>query len=245
MKKCLIYLMIVLINYCCKKDDIQQDYNKKNFKTKKEIEDSTSISHLPIGDEKIKDFDFPEIWDNLQELDDTNPHFTINKISKTGYDSMFYFIEKNANQYYNSLILDKTNHTIKLPYKETNGLLKLYDNSVVLDSAYYISTLSNKPNFTLKLYKNGNKYKSFLVGENNKKSFDYLSLITFDKFKNPIDFKIIYYNNYDDIQSYKRFFYLDNANNIYIKDFIVDELSTQNSKYNSYKISNNGTFQKN
>lgn len=145
---------------------------------------------LPLGEKKIIEYNFPKEWNNLEGIDDTNPYFSIEKISKKGYDSIFYFIEKSTDDLYNSLNYNKK-QAIDISKKEAEILLKLYDSSVVLDSVYYVGTISKTPNYTLKLYKNGDKYKSMLGSENEKSSFNYLCLTTFNNQDVLIDSKII------------------------------------------------------
>ncbi|EKB58788.1 hypothetical protein [Bergeyella zoohelcum] len=204
---------------------------------------STESSGIPMGDEMLVKISFPRQWDNLTELDDTNSNFNLHKTSKNGYDSLFYFIEKNNDQLYNGF---QTNNKIKLtvPLKYSQQLLSLYDNNVVLDKMYWVKTIKNSSSYSVELYKNGNKYQSFLGSEREKVSFNYLSLVTHDKNKKPIDYLLIYYNNHDDILGYKRFFYIDEDLKITMKDFVSDELTTKYLKENIFKISNEGYFTK-
>ena len=49
-------------------------------------------------------------------------------------------------------------------------------------------------------------------------------------------------NNFNDIISYHRFFYIDKDFTITIKDFIQDELYTQSFKNKTFKINQEGFF---
>lgn len=243
MKKLIFYLSI-LICFSCKKNDLKQvnngppmSLNKKN----QEKKITEIVLQLPLGEKKIIEYNFPKEWDNLEEINDTDPDFSIEKISKKGYDSIFYFIEKNTDHLFNSMNYIKKD-AINISKKELETLLKLYDSSVILDSVYYAGTLSKTSSYTLKLYKNGDKYKSILGSGNKKSSFNYLCLATCNNKDFLIDSKIIYYNNYDDIQSYKRFFYIDENLKIYLKDFMVNELNTEILSKSSIKINKKGFF---
>jgi hypothetical protein len=244
MKK-IIFCFIALIFFSCKKTDLNQFKNQSKIDSSNEVDDKNIevLLKIPLGEKKLIDYNFPKEWNNLDEIDDTNPEFSIDKISKKGYDSIFYFIEKNTDEYYSS-IKENKNKTITIPSKETGVLLKLYDGSIVLDSVYYVETISTMSNYSIELYKSGDKYKPFLVGGNEKSTFNYLCLATFSKNHSLIDSKIIYYNNYDDVQSYKRFFYINKDLKIYLKDFSVDELTTKNIENNYFNILSDGTFKK-
>lgn len=56
--------------------------------------------------------------------------------------------------------------------------------------------------------------------------------------------KLFYYNNYDDIQSYKRFFYIDENFKIYLSDFTVKELNTEILSKTNIEIDEKGFFNK-
>jgi len=244
--KNLIFYLFILMCFSCKKNDLKQatseplmSLNENNQKAK----NTEIVLKLPLGEKKIIEYNFPKEWNNLEEIDDTNPDFSIEKISRKGYDSIFYFIEKNIDDFYNSLNYNKK-QAIDVSKKEAKILLKLYDSSVVLDSVYYVGTITKTPNYILKLYKNGDKYKSMLGSENEKSSFNYLCLTTFNNQNVLIDSKIIYYNNYDDIQSYKRFFYIDENFKIYLSDFVVNELNTEILNKTNIEIDEKGFFNK-
>lgn len=244
--KNLLFCLLILICLSCKKNDLKQVTNERIVRLNENNDEKKNkeiLLKLPLGEKKLIEYDFPKEWNNLEEIDDTNPDFSIEKISKKGYDSIFYFIEKNTDDFYNSLTYNKK-QTVDVSKKEAEILLKLYDISVVLDSVYYVGTLSKTPNYTLKLYKNGDKYKSMLGSENEKSSFNYLYLTTFNNHDILIDSKIIYYNNYDDIQSYKRFFYIDENFEIYLSDFTVNELNTEIIGKTNFGIDEKGFFNK-
>ncbi|SFT58942.1 hypothetical protein SAMN05421857_1890 [Chryseobacterium formosense] len=244
--KNLIFYLSILICLSCKKNNLKQVTNEpivslnENNEKKKNTE---VLLKLPIGEKKLIEYNFPKEWNNLQEIDDANPDFSIEKTSKKGYDSIFYFIEKNTDDFFNSLNYNKK-EVIDASKKEVEILLKLYDSSVVLDSVYYAGTISKTPNYIVKLYKNGDKYKSILGSGNGKSSFNYLCLATFNNEDVLIDSKIIYYNNYDDIQSYKRFFYIDENLKLYLKDFTVNELNTEIFCKTNIEITEKGFFNK-
>ena len=161
-------------------------------------------------------------------------------VSEKGYDTLSYFLSLNSYNLYNTLKIKSK--AIKLPDYESNVLLNLYDNFVKLDSAYYIATLGKQSNYNINLYKNGDKYKELLGTNQEFSSFDYLVLVT-ESMKNiPIDYKIVYYTNFNDIISYHRFFYIDKDFTITIKDFIQDELYTQSFKNKTFKINQEGFF---
>lgn len=232
--------------FSCKKNNLKQVTNEPLSslnKNNQENKNTEIVLKLPIGEKNLIEYNFPKEWNNLQEIDDANPDFSIDKISKKGYDSIFYFIEKNTDIFFNSLNYNKKD-VIDVSKKEIELLLKLYDDSVVLDSVYYSGTISKTPNYIVKLYKNGDKYKSILGIGNEKSSFNYLCLATFNNDDVFIDSKIIYYNNYDDIQSYKRFFYIDENFDIYLKDFTVNELSTEILNKTNIEITEKGFFNK-
>lgn len=134
----------------CEKKYLKQVINEPIMSLNEEKKNAEIVLKLPLGEKKIIEYNFPKEWNNLEEIDDTNPDFSIEKISKKGYDSIFYFIERNVDDFYNSLNYNKK-QTIDVSKKEAEILLKLYNSSVVLDSVYYVGTISKTPNFTLKL----------------------------------------------------------------------------------------------
>ena len=203
-------------------------------------EDDLVTLSVPIGERIITKYNFPEKWRNIQEFDDNNSLFSMENVSEKGYDTLSYFLSLNSYNLYNTLKIKSK--AIKLPDYESNVLLNLYDNFVKLDSAYYIATLGKQSNYNINLYKNGDKYKELLGTNQEFSSFDYLVLVT-ESMKNiPIDYKIVYYTNFNDIISYHRFFYIDKDFTITIKDFIQDELYTQSFKNKTFKINQEGFF---
>lgn len=210
-----------------------------NINHLKKEDDLVTLS-VPIGERIITKYNFPEKWRNIQEFDDNNSLFSIENVSEKGYDTLSYFLSLNSYNLYNTLKIKSK--AIKLPDYESNVLLNLYDNFVKLDSAYYIATLGKQSNYNINLYKNGYKYKELLGTNQEFSSFDYLVLVT-ESMKNiPIDYKIVYYTNFNDIISYHRFFYIDKDFTITIKDFIQDELYTQSFKNKTFKINQEGFF---
>lgn len=248
MKKLFKYIILLLSFHSCGEPKALQpsnininDVQKKHAK----VESAQPTLKLPLGDENLIAIKFPKKWDNLMGVDDTAPKFSFEKTSKKGYDSLFYFIEKKGNAVYDLYNFKiKSNSGIKIPEFAVKDLIKLYDNSVILDSAYYVGTISENTKYSLQLYRNGDRYKSNLMTGNDKASFNYLCLVTFTRDKMPIDYKIIYYNNFDHILSYKRFFYINEDLKISTMDFEVDELATKLIETAHHTVSSTGKFTK-
>lgn len=199
---------------------------------------SDSIKY-PLGMVELITFKFPNKWKNLENIDDNNPNFKIDKISNKGYDSIFYFIEKGSNSFYEKLKISKSKE-IFIP---SNITKEIYVNqgNLKIDSAHSVGVISKTPIFKLQFYKNGNKFQSSLIGEGDNVAYNYLTLITSTPLNKIIDYKIIYYNN-QRFEHHSRYFYIDKDLNIYIKDFAVDEISTHFLGQERYKISPKGKF---
>lgn len=229
--------------FACEKSKYIHNENKNLNIVITNKNDTTKLSFLqPFGEKKLIDYHFPKEWNNLEDIDDSNPNFTIDKISSKGYDSIFYFIEKNEINYYNSLKTNNSN-SIVVPKKKLSNILNLYEKNVILDKTYYVETISKTPKYTLELYKSGDKYKDILTNiESEKFTFEYLFLVTLDNSKNPIDYILIYYNNYNSVMGYKRFLYIDKKLNIYLKDFVTNEVKTSLQNEKMFKINNDGYF---
>lgn len=106
--------------FSCKKNNLKQVTNEPLAslnENNQENKNTGIVLKLPLGEKKIIEYNFPKEWNNLEEIDDTNPDFSIEKISKKGYDSIFYFIEKNTDHFYNSLNYNKK-QTIDISKKE-------------------------------------------------------------------------------------------------------------------------------
>lgn len=240
--KTIISSFILIILFACKKNDFIND-NKNLSKISIKITDTAKASaKLTFGEIKLIEYQFPKEWNLLEEIDENDPNFKIDKISSKGYDSIFYFIEKNEINYYNSLKYNKSK-SILIPQQKLINILSLYEKNVVLDRAHQVETISKSPQYSLKLYKSGDRYKDLLTMiESEKLTFDYLCLVTFDNNKTPIDYLLLYYNNYNSVMSYKRYFFIDNGLNIYLKDFDTNEQTVRFQNEKKIKINKDGYF---
>lgn len=207
--------------------------------TKDSVSTLTIENTLPIGSNELTRYAFPEKWENLTAIDDQNPDFSIDNISPKGYDSIFYFIEKNASSFYERLVINKNIGFNANEIIQSN--IKFKSGNIRLDSAYFVRTIAEEANYVIKLYKNGNKYQSLLTGENVDESYNYLLLVTTDRKDKPIDYKVIYFSN-NRFEHFSRFFYIDRMLNITTKDFFIDELNTTFLNSDHVTISKMGYF---
>ena len=205
-----------------------------------EIQVDTKIN-LPIGFYKLIEYDFPNSWKNLESIDDNNPEFNIDNISKKGYDSISYFIESYYDKFYYSLKIDKQNKLNLIP-----SINKLIDSDkkgfFKIDSAYYSGTILNKNDYTIEIYKDGDKYKEML-GNENTAVINYLTIVSFDDKRNIKDYKTIYHYNHKLYTYENTFFYIDENLDIILKDFDVDETETRFLGTRKYKINEKGIIE--
>lgn len=244
--KNLVLYFFVLISFSCKKNLVQSTHVEPSVNLdvqNKNNNNSQTLLKQPLGAKQLIEYDFPKEWENIVGIDDTDPNFSIANTTEKGFDTIFYFIEKNTDDFFNSLKYDKK-QSVALSKTELEKLSKLYDNSVILDKAYYVDTILKTQYYSLNLYKNGDKYTSLLTGGNKKFTFNYLYLVTLNNKDEMIDSKIIYYNNYDDFLSYKGFFFLDENLKLHLSEFTVDELKTKTCNRTHIEIKKNGMFEK-
>lgn len=244
----ILLLMLLHTNIACENANNNKQH-EIDYAQKKEAQAESNAAgkdiNLPFGNEDVMKYRLPKEWENLSEIDDASPDFRMENTSSKGYDSLFYFIEKKSNALYDlQTYTTATYPPLKLPKAVTTDLEKLYGNSVILDSANYVGQFFKTPNYSLRLYKNGNKYSSNLTMGNEAATFNFLCLITFSNKNIPIDYRLIYYNNYDDVLSYKRLFYVDKEINIYTKDFQVEEIMTKSLGQQRHIILPTGLFKK-
>lgn len=197
---------------------------------------------LPFGSIHLTKYLFPKKWENLSQIDDQSSKFNIDNISSRGYDSIYYFIEKNATLFHEGLIINK-NISFN-PAEKIVSEIGLKSHDIRIDSAYFVRTIAKNGNYFTKIYKNGNKYKSELIGDGIEESYNYLLLVTTDLKNKPIDYQVIYFSN-NRFEHYSRFFYIDKRLNIYTKDFFTDEIDTRFLKSNKIIISETGLFSDN
>lgn len=228
-------ILLVIIIFGC--NDSKQNLLKKN-----DYKDSLAVeSTLPLGIAQLNKYSFPEKWENLNQIDDTNTNFKIDNISEKGFDSIFYFIEKNASIFYDDLkIKDNKGNNFKDYIISDMGLKS---KNINMDSAYYVKKIAVNDLYSTNLYKSGKRYNSLLVGDALQESYDYLILVTIDRKNEPIDYEVIYFTN-KRFEHYSRYFYVDNALTIYTKDFFTDELNTSFLNSNKILISKEGIFSK-
>ena len=229
-----ILLLIIIIG--CNK-------SKPHLLKDNEYKDSLAIENeLPIGNISLIKYSFPEKWENLSQIDDTNINFNIDNISEKGFDSIFYFIEKNASLFYDDLkIKDSKGRNFKNSVISDMGL---NSKNIILDSAYFVKQIAVNDFYSTNLFKSGKRYDSLLIGDSVQESYNYLVLVTIDRKNKPIDYKVIYFTNMR-FEHSSRYFFIDNKLNIYTKDFFTDELYTSFLKSNKIFISKAGIFSKN
>lgn len=235
MRNIVIIIFTFLLFTSCKREGmnkISDHHEKKELPKDKK---------LPMGFKKIINYNFPKRWNNLKEgFDDQNPNLKIDKISKTGYDSINYFMKRYYSLLYDSIIINKK---IKLDFIPQIKIKFETDGSdyTKVDSCYYGKTILETNNYILKLYKNGNKY-DYLSGSENSSIVKYLLLVTFDKQNKMKDYLPIYHNNNSLYQYDDSYFYIYANRKITIKYFFSDELVSHFIGEENWNISSDGKF---
>ena len=243
MKSLFIILNILAVFISCKSDPKKNQIliEKAKIDTLQLSTPSKVSLKLPIGFYKLLDYDFPKKWNNLQEIDDNNPNFKVEKISNKGYDSISYFIEKKYNFFYDSLKVNRKDKLKSIP-KISKTIDENISNFFKVDSSYYVYTLGRMANYSIKLFKDGGKFNN-LKGNENFSVVNYLTMVTYDNSDNIKDLKTIYYHDNNIISYENIFFYIDKNLNITLKKFTFDELETNFLGIQKYKINKNGTFE--
>ena len=90
MKK-IIFCFIALIFFSCKKTDLNQFKNQSKIDSSNEVDDKNIevLLKIPLGEKKLIDYNFPKEWNNLDEIDDTNTEFSIEKIIERADNRMY------------------------------------------------------------------------------------------------------------------------------------------------------------
>jgi hypothetical protein len=221
MKKVMFLFLIVFVS-CFDKE-----------KRKIIINDSEIVNNLPIGKELLISDKLPNKI--TYEYDkDGNPISNNNLLDS---------INNISGNFYENLKIDLSNSFKLLPQVKKGIIYNKPDKAGMiyyLDSCYYAKTIFNDGKFKLRLFKDGNKYRSKL-GNENISIVNYLVLASY-KSDILVDYKIIYFNESFLYANNSRCFYLDKKLNLHLKDYSSDEEETSILLEKCYHIDINGKF---
>jgi hypothetical protein len=198
------------------------------------LENNVIVNNLPIGTDLLINENLPNKY--VYEYDNKGNYLknSINVLNSVDTTSSNFYDDLKINNKLNFGILPLFSKGIQYNKADKNG------NIHYLDSCYYAKTIFNDGKFKLRLFKDGNKYRSKL-GNENISIVNYLVLASY-KSDILVDYKIIYFNESFLYANNSRCFYLDKKLNLHLKDYGSDEEETSILLEKCYHIDINGKF---